>query len=254
MEDFWKILIGYQIPKISQILLNKDTNEFHYNQTSTTTSNWEKFTDEYLNLCLNINKIANFLNNLKNSEDSLNTSPINASFKARRINLDFIGKCESIITNLVTSLETYLESVFRTASRKFELNKLKKSDLDDFYHRFNISPKTSNIKLNDVLKKRMDFQSKSNVKIAYRLIGIDLPSLVSQLWQEIFDTKRTGSLMRLRHRIVHNGLEVMKDHIFNFDEIYKLTMNVIKFIYKVEMKRKEFQLQKRDIVIIFDTL
>ena len=182
----------------------------------------------------------------------MNTSPINASYKARRIDLDFIGKYESLIINLVTALETYLESVFRTASYKFDLNNLEKSDLDDFYHRFNISPNTSHIKLNDVLKDRMDFQSKDNVKIAYKLLGIDLPSLVGQLWQDIFDTKRTGGLMRLRHRIVHNGLKVMKNHIFNFNEIYELTMKVIKFIYKVEMKRKVFQLQERDIVIVFN--
>ena len=97
MEDFWEIVINYQIPKISNILLNLDTNDFHFNQTTTSTGNWDKFTDEYLDFCLNINKIANFLIILKDSEDLLNITPINASFKARRINLDFIGKCESII-------------------------------------------------------------------------------------------------------------------------------------------------------------
>jgi len=253
MENFWENVINYQIPKISNILLDLDTNEFHFNQTTTSTRNWDKFTDEYLDFCLNINKIGNFLTILKNSEVLLNNSPINASFKARRINLDFIGKCESIIIYLATALEIYLESVFRTASRKFDLNKLNSTDLNKFYRRFNITPDTTHSNLNDILKDRMDFQNKSNLKIAYKLIGIDLPNLVGLLWPDIFDTKRLGSLMRLRHRIVHNGLEVMKDHSFNFKEVYELTMKSIKFIYKVETKRKALQLQGRDIVRIFNT-
>lgn len=253
MEDFWKVVTNFQIPKISNILLNLDTNDFHFNQTTTSTSNWDKFTDEYLDFCLNINKIANFLIILKNNEDLLNNSPINASFKARRINLDFIGKCESIIIYLATALEIYLESVFRTASRKFDLNKLNSTNLNKFYRRFNITPNTTHSNLNDVLIDRMSFQNKKSLKIAYQLIGIDLQNVVGQLWEDIIDTKRTGSLMRLRHNIVHNGLEFMKDHSFKFNEVYELTMKSIKFIYGVEIKRKELQLQGRYIVMIFDT-
>ncbi|KKM98968.1 hypothetical protein LCGC14_1152550 [marine sediment metagenome] len=49
------------------------------------TSRWEEFTVEYLNFCLNIKKIAQFLINLKVSENLLDNSPINASFNAKRI-------------------------------------------------------------------------------------------------------------------------------------------------------------------------
>ena len=118
---------------------------------------------------------------------------------------------------------------------------------------FNISPNSSHKKLSDTLKDRMDFQSKSNLKKAYKLIGLNLPNIEGQLWQDIFDTNRTGSLMRLRHRIVHNGLKVMKDYSFNFKDIYELTMKSIEFIYGVEVKRKELHLQARNIVIIFDS-
>lgn len=251
MENIWEILIRYEIPEISEILLNTDTNEFHYNQTQISPS-WDTFTVEYLDFCLNINKIISLLINLKNSEELLDNSPINASFNARRINLEFIGKCESIIIYLATTLELYLESVFRTASEKFELNTLNNSDLSNYYRRFRFSPNTSHIKLSDTLEDRMYFQNKSNLKIAYKLIGLDLPNIEGQLWQDIFDTNRTGSLMRLRHRIVHNGLQVMKDYLFNFNEVFELTMKSIEFIYRVEVKRKKLHLQNRDIVIIFD--
>ena len=97
MENIWETLVSYQIPKISDILLDTDTDNFHYDQTNMTYRNWGSFTDEYLDFSLNINKIIGFLRILKATEESLNTSPINASFNARRINLDFIGKCESII-------------------------------------------------------------------------------------------------------------------------------------------------------------
>lgn len=241
MKNIWDILLKYQIPKISNILLNIDTNEFHYNQTHTSTSNWNSYTSEYLDFCLNINKIITLLINLKNSEELLDNSPINASFNARRINLEFIGKCESIIIYLATALEIYLEFIFRTASEKFELNKLNNNDLTKYYDRFNISPKNSHKTLSDTLKDRMDFQSKSNLKKAYKLIGLNLPNIGGQLWQDIFDTNRTGSLMRLRHRIVHNGLKVMKDYSFNFKDIYELTMKSIEFLFcRNKEKRAQF--------------
>ncbi len=253
MEDFWESLINYQIPKISNILLDEDTNQFHYDQTSVSVSNWDKFTEEYLNFCLNINKIALFLVDLKHTEDSLDTSPINTSFNAKRIDLNFIGKCQSLIIFLATAVEVYCESIFRTASIKFDLDRLDSSDLEDFYRRFNITPLPSHTKLSDVLKPRMDFQNKENLKIAYNLIGIHLPTLVGVLWQEIFDVNRSGSLMRLRHRIVHNGLEIMKDHQFSFDEVYELTTKSIRIVYQIESRRTELHLQGRDIVKIFDS-
>ncbi|MHA1150387.1 MAG: hypothetical protein ACTSR8_19380 [Promethearchaeota archaeon] len=253
MENIWDNLLSYQIPKISNILLNTDTNEFHYDQTNTSSSNWNRFTKEYLDFCLNINKIIGFLATLKTSEDSLDTSPINASFNARRINLDFIGKCESIIIFLATTLEIYLESIFRAASGKFELNNLDTNDLNKYYYRFYITPNSSLLKLNETLKDRMDFQIRDNLKIAFKLIGLHLPSIGGHLWQEIFDTNRAGSLMRLRHRIVHNGLQVMKDHSFSFNDVYELTMKSIEFIHMVEVKRKELHLQDSDIVLIFDS-
>ncbi|KKL70722.1 hypothetical protein LCGC14_2102060, partial [marine sediment metagenome] len=187
---------------------------------------------------------------LKKTEDLLDTSPVNASFNARRIDLNFIGKSQSLIIFLATAVEVYCESVFRTASNKFDLVRLDSSDLEDFYRRFNIAHLPPHRKLSDVLKTRMDFQNKDNLKIAYKLIGIHLPTLVGELWQDIFDTNRMGSLMRLRHRIVHNGLEIMKDHQFNFDETHELTMKSIRFVYQIETRRTELQLHNRDIVVI----
>jgi len=83
-----------------------------------------KFTEEYLNFCLNTNKIALFLVDLKQTEDLLEISPINASFNAKRLDLNFIGKSQSLLIFLVTAVEVYWESVFKTASIKFELDKL----------------------------------------------------------------------------------------------------------------------------------
>ncbi|KKL45878.1 hypothetical protein LCGC14_2351220 [marine sediment metagenome] len=250
MENFWERIINYKIPKISNILLDVDTNKFHYDQTSVSTSNWDKFTEEYLNFSLNINKIALFLIDLKYTEDLLDSSPINASFNAKRIDLNFIGKCQSLIIFLATAVEIYCESVFRTASSKFDLVRLDSSNLEDFYRRFYLTPLAAHTKLSDMLKPRMDFQNKDNLKIAYRLIGIHLPTLTGILWQEIFDTNRVGSLLQLRHRIVHNGLEIMKDHQFSFDEVYELTMKSIRIVYQIETRRTELHLHDRDIVII----
>lgn len=230
MKNIWELLIKFEIPKISNILLDTDTNEFHYNQTQIS-PRWDIFTEEYLDFCLNINKITTFLIDLEENEKSPDNSPINASFNARRINLEFIGKSEFILIYLVTTLEIYLEAVFRAVSGKFKLATLDPNDLNNYYYRFLISPDSSYNNLNDTLADRMDFQSKSNLKAAFKLIGLDLPAIGGQLWQDVFDPNKEGSLLYLRHRIVHNGLQLMKNHSFNFNEIYELTIKSIKFIY-----------------------
>lgn len=239
MKKFWRILKKYEIPEISDILLDINEKRFHFNRKKLSSSNWEDFTQTYEHFCFNINKIASFLFDLKTIEKSLDNSPINASFQARRINLQFMGICEFILIYLATTIEIYLEDSFRIASKKILLNNLDPSILKKFMNRFKLTSNPSNTKLTDILEKRMDFQNKENIKIAYKLLGVDLPNLVGQLWQDILDTNNDGSLMQLRHRIVHNGLEMMLDHIFTFKEVYNTTLKVIEFVYKLEKERKD---------------
>ena len=251
MQNFWENVRNYQIPQLSDIYLDIDAKKFHYNLTRVSiTSNGDKFTEEFLDFSLNINKIALFLTDLKQTEDSLDISPPNTSFNSRRIDLNFIGKCQSLIIFLATAVEVYCGSVFRTASQKIDLNTLDTTDLKEYHYRFFLTSDSSHVKLSDTLKPRMEFQNNEAVKIAYKLIGIDLPDLVGVLWQDIFDTNKVGSLMRLRHRIAHNGLEIMKDHLFSFNETYELTMKSIRLIHLIETKRTELHLHNRDIIVI----
>ncbi len=87
-----------------------------------------------------------------------------------------------------------MESVFRIAATKFELSKLNSKDLEKFCNTFRLKISKSDILLQDILVDRIDFQNGRNCKIAFKLIGIDLPGIDNTLWQSIFDVKKKEAL------------------------------------------------------------
>ena len=201
---------------------------------------------------ININRAAAFLLDIKRMEPNLDRSNPNTSFNAKKIFLEHHIKCEAVIIFLVTALEVYIESVFRIASKKINLRMLKHRSLKRFIKMFKLKKKPSAILLEDILDDRMDFQRKENSKIAYKLIGINLPKIDNALWQNIFDVNRNGSIMGLRHRIIHTGLNVLISYEFTFQEVKNKVTELIKFISQVENKRKSINLHDETIIRIFD--
>ncbi len=226
LKEFWEEIRRFGIPKLSDFLIDQKTKELFYKQTRTrTTSNWEVSTPEYLTFSINVSRVAVFLNDIKIMEPNLDRSKPNASFEAKKLFLDYHIKCEAVIIFLVTTLEVYLESVYHIA-----LNKLKINTIDPKYN----------------------FQNKEDCKTAFKIIGIDLPNVDNQLWQDIFAAKKEGSIMNLRHRIIHTGLKVFLSYDFTFEEIEEKVLNVIKFISKIETKRRDLKILSSQIVKIFD--
>lgn len=253
LEDFWKIAAGFGIPKLSDFLIDLDNSELRYNQTRTkSSSNWEQTTPEYQTFSVNINRVAVFLSDIKNIKPTLKKRKLNTSFKAKKIFFEHHIKSEAIFILLVTALEVYMESIFRIASTKFELKILNIKDLNKFCKTFHLKIEKTDKFLKDILADRMDFQNGDNCKIAFKLIDIDLPSINNALWQNIFDIKKEGSIMNIRHKIVHTGQKVMLIYQFSFEEVKEKVVELITFVSHVEKIRTKMNLQDRTIVTIFN--
>lgn len=217
-----------------------------------TSSNWEQITPEYQIFSININRVAVYLSDIKNIEPTLKIGELNTSFKAKKIFFEHHIKSEAVFILLVTALEVYMESVFRTASIKFELKKLNSKDLEKFCKTFRLKTEKTDKLLKDILVDRMNFQNADNCKIAFKLIGIDLPSINNVLWHNIFNVKKKGSIMNIRHRIVHTGQKVMLSYQFTFKEVREKVIDLITFVAHVEKIRIKMNLQDRTIVTIFN--
>ena len=210
IEDFWTEIARYGIPQLKNFILDLDRGELVYNQSRTnTSSNWEQTTPEYQIFSININRVAVFLSDIKDIEPRLEKGSLNTSFNAKQIFFEHHIKSEATIILVVTALEVYMESVFRIASTNFELNKLNSNDLEKFRKTFRLKIEKSDKLLEDILVNRMTFQNGKICKTAFKLIGKDLQGIDNTLWQNIFDVNKLGSIMNLRHRIVHTGQKVM---------------------------------------------
>ena len=222
IEDFWTEIASCGIPKLKDFILDLDKGELVYNQSRTDrTSNWEQTTPQYQTFSININRVAVFLSDIRDLEPRLDKSALNTSFNAKKIFFEHHIKSEAAMILVITALEVYLESVFRIAATKSELSKLNSKALEKFCKTFRLQISKSDILLKDILVDRMDFQSGRNCKIAFKLIGIDLPGIDNTLWQNIFDVNKLGSIMNLRHRIIHTGQKVMLSYEFTFEEVKK---------------------------------
>ena len=256
LEDFWQFAANFGIPKLTDFVVDLEDEILRYNQSRTKgLSNWEQSTPEYQDFSININRIAVFLSDIKNMEPNLKIRELSTSFKAKEIFFEHHIKSEGVFIFLVTTLEVYMESVFQIASQKLEIKKLNSHDLNKFCTKFHIEIQPVDKLLIDILKNmknRIIFQNAEYCKIAFKLIGIDLPNIKGVLWQNIFDVNKKGSIMNIRHKIVHTGHKVMLSTRFSFKDIKEKTSELVEFIYEVEKIRTQLNLHNKDIVTIFN--
>ena len=150
---------------------------------------------------------------------------------------------------LINSLETYLDMVFRWATKFLFIRDLNKKNFIKFIKTFRIRDKffnkliekdNLNIILAEILSERMDFQNKDKCRVAYNLINIDLPGLYEDYWHNIFDNEPT-SYMQTRHRIIHNVMPVIEniesECSVNFVE--RALLDIVNYVFFIEEKRLE---------------
>jgi len=173
---------------------------------------------------------------------------INASspYKNALIKLKDCVFAESIIILLISTIEVFLEDTFRKIARILEINTLDLRLIKKFLKLFNIDIKLKRRKkkllasnLSSILPNRMDFQRSENCKIAYKLVGIDIPALNNSLWEHIFASKNSNSILSRRNSIIHaltrtlQRLDITKEDVRNDIE------KTCEFIFNIEVKMIE---------------
>lgn len=235
-EKFWKILReSYDISKIENIQFHED------GYILSGGFGWDLRFDEridsiqYLQFILNINRVMMLY------EDILDLNIINES----RVNLRYQLLSENIFILLITSLEVYLVDTFKRLSKLVVIEDLGKENLIKFLKEFKATENffeklkeigNLKIQLNDIIPERLDFQQKEKCKIAYQLLGIDLPNLNHEIWKKIF-TKEEHGYIQIRNHIVHGGSKeiLLKRRKINFEFLEDSILNVINFVFLIEI-------------------
>lgn len=225
---------------------------------------------EYENLEFNINKIMLIYEALCEYENNREKDySYNASFKHKLIDLKIQSYCEDILGDLITTLEAYLVALFKRISKdiyikNLEIQKLKKFLIKNnykykkkkFYNKDHYVKKfikaNQDKKLSEILKPSLYFQQGKYSKIAYSLIGINLPSLNNTLWGKIFSKGDPKSYVELRHRITHKGAESLLTQQLSIEDIEEAIIGCMKFIFIVECERQRLYPYGPDIAFFYD--
>jgi hypothetical protein len=161
------------------------------------------------------------------------------------INISALFLIEMILLNLITSLEVYLKDTFLTISplitvenindKKAFILFLKEFNMKDRYFKRFSENNGNDYPLSKLIPKRIDFQRKEKMEIAFKVISIDLKHLeIEDYWVNIF-VKERGYLKK-RHKIVHTGfietINSRNDLDINF--INKATIDICKLVYEID--------------------
>ncbi|MFX1396161.1 MAG: hypothetical protein ACFFAS_03855 [Promethearchaeota archaeon] len=155
--------------------------------------------------------------------------------------------CENSIILLITSLETYLRDSFKMLSCHRKIDDIDFRQLEKFLKCFRLrtsldfdyynSLKTETLYSfleREKKKRKLDFQRKDNLKIAFKLLDINLYELDRVLWEKIFTNE--DSWAELRHFIIHSGGErtVYKFGSIDISKVEKCMENIAQFIFLLE--------------------
>ena len=234
---FRAILRNYNIVKITDLRHKEGSLFYTYEKIE------DRYTLAFSNFILNYNRAFSIYPEII---QNAKLNPIKFSFL-----------CETVIVNLITSIEDYLRTAFSTIAYIKSIEDLflhngeKGFNEPGMVDRFNkwIKKLRINIKLDhnniDLLRNvklyallptihQISFQEKDTVRCAFKLINIDLPNLFPTLWQNIF-SDNPSSYIKLRNTIIHSGA---KGSLFGpeisltiVESSYK---DIAEFIYKTD--------------------
>ena len=137
---------------------------------------------------------------------------------------------QAAITQIVTSLEVYYESVFRNLSSNLKLSQIEPAVLVRFIRENKLSNEllsaieqkaTINVRLSDVVPAYFSFQQKDKIKGTMALVKLDPISSYGAEWERTFGNKEDSTL-RLRHAFVHGGTDV--------ERVLRLVLKENKFV------------------------
>jgi len=128
-------------------------------------------------------------------------------------NVDTAFLYQAAMTQIITSLEVYYESVFRILSSTLKLSQVEPSVLVRFIRENKLGNELLNaidaksaldVRLSDVVPKYFSFQQKDKIKGAMALLGLDPINSYGAEWERTFGNGEDSTLS-LRHDSVHGG-------------------------------------------------
>ncbi|MGP8023858.1 MAG: hypothetical protein ACLPHE_07530 [Methanobacterium sp.] len=93
----------------------------------------------------------------------------------------------------------------------------------------------NNYPISELIPKRIDFQQKEKLKIAYKMLGIDLKKVPEdKVWNNIFD-KKTGYIAK-RHKIIHSGVveTLISRENLDINLINEAILDICNFVYELD--------------------
>jgi len=165
-----------------------------------------------------------------------------------QLDFQYLHFCEVILICLITSMEVYLVDMFKQISSLVTVKDVDKRKFVDFLRQFRLEKEyldslknygNDSIPLSIIIPGRIDLQQKEKCKVAYSLIGIDLPRIVdgeSKTWDKIFGNTK-DSYVQMRHNIIHRGMgaTVRLSQKLNIDLVESAILDVAKFVYMTDL-------------------
>ena len=165
-----------------------------------------------------------------------------------------------MLISLITTLETYIKKAFERLaynntigeikekieieeSEEIEECKIKK--LRKLFNVIGINidinyvnlKALEEIRLYNLLPKRIDFQQKNKTRSAFLFFNIDLNVVNHKLWQRIF-SKEKNSYIHLRNAIIHGGAEetLFRQKTIDIEIVESCYRDIAEFVHLMDQK------------------
>ncbi len=242
--DFWNNLIKYNVQIITHVYIFEKEGippsyigPINFNLP-------EKYSyNEFYAFSMNISRIMHLYQELYRYSfiDFKQYFNFSSPYKSTLRDLKECIVAESIIILLISAIEAFLEDSFRKIARVIKIKPLDSQLLKKFLKLFNIDFKLKWYKkipkettLSSILPKNMDFQKSKNCKIAYKLINLDIPALNNSLWEYIFASKNTKSILSRRNSIIHDLTKSIERLNISRDIVKEDIEKTCEFIFNIE--------------------
>lgn len=111
------------------------------------------------------------------------------------------------LANIITSLESYYEDIFKKLSKLVLISETDSVILNKFLNKFNIRNEYyKGDYVHKVLPDYLSFQKKDVIKVSFNLINLNPIHNSNKEWNDTFN-KKEDSTIKIRHKSIHEGID-----------------------------------------------
>lgn len=220
LEEMWKKLFKFKIVRIVQMTYKKGYLHFRYLSA-------EEHTDAFEMVIIGYNRVIQFY------EVMLQNYPIDDP----KIEL----MAQSGLILLITTLESYLESLFYSLCRYHTIGDINNKIFKKFLSNFDIKIKynrseVEKVRLTNYLPQKLNFQNKDLCRKAFQLFGIKINEVDTKLWEQIYNNE--NGYIQLRHGLIHAGPSygLYKINRIDIESFEKIMLEIGRFLCLVDNK------------------